>query len=181
MCVILGYPMRRISRPIKNTMTQPNKRILNMAGALVCAGMMGFALYAQHVMLLEPCPLCILQRIAVILIGLVFLAAALQKPGMVGARIYAGCIILISAFGAGVAAWQVRLQNLPPDEVPSCGPGLKYMVDNFPLKDAMSMVFKGSGECAEVAWRLLGLSMASWVVIGVVALGVAGAWNNLRR
>jgi disulfide bond formation protein DsbB len=88
---------------------------------------------------------------------------------------------LIAAFGVGVAGWHVRLQNLPPDEVPSCGPGLEYMVENFPLKDALSMIFKGSGECAEVVWRLLGLSMPTWVVIGVSGLAVVGIWNNLRR
>jgi disulfide bond formation protein DsbB len=162
-------------------MTLPNQRILNLAGAVICAGMMGFALYAQHVLFLDPCPLCILQRIAVILLGATFLIAALHSPGTIGARIYAGCIGLFGLFGTGVAAWHVRLQNLPPDEVPSCGPGLEYMVENFPLKDALGMIFKGSGECAEVVWRLLGLSMPTWVVIGVTGLAVAGIWNNLRR
>ena len=162
-------------------MTLPNKRILNLAGTLSCAGMMGFALFAQHVLLLDPCPLCILQRLAVISIGLSFLVAAIHGPGVIGGRIYACIIGLFSAFGAGVAGWHVRLQNLPPDEVPSCGPGLEYMVDNFPLKDALSMIFKGSGECAEVVWRLLGLSMPTWVIIGIAGLAAAGIWNNLRR
>lgn len=162
-------------------MTLPNKRILNLAGALICAGMMGFALYAQHVLLLDPCPLCILQRIAVIGIGIVFLLAAIHNPGTTGGRIYAGLIGLISVMGIGVAGWHVRLQNLPADEVPSCGPGLEYMVENFPLKDALGMIFKGSGECADVVWRLLGLSMPTWVVIGISGLAVAGIWNNLRR
>ena len=162
-------------------MTLPNKRVLNLAGALGCAGMMGFALYAQHVLLLDPCPLCILQRMAVISIGLIFLIAAIHGPGVIGGRIYAGLVGLSAAFGIGVAGWHVRLQNLPPDEVPSCGPGLEYMVENFPLKDALSMVFKGSGECAEVVWRLLGLSMPTWVVIGVSGLAAYGIWNNLRR
>jgi len=162
-------------------MTLPSKRNLNMVGAVSCAGMMGFALYSQHVLLLDPCPLCILQRIAVISIGLVFLVAAMQNPGVTGGRIYAGLIGLFAAFGVGIAAWHVRLQGLPPGEVPSCGPGLEYMVENFPLKDALSMIFKGSGECAESAWSLLGLSMPTWVAISVVSLGVAGVWNNLRR
>ena len=162
-------------------MTIPNKRILNLAGTFICAGMMGFALFAQHVLLLEPCPLCILQRLAVISIGLVFLVAAIHDPGVIGGRIYACIIGLFAAFGVGIAGWHVRLQNLPPDEVPSCGPGLEYMVDNFPLKDALSMIFKGSGECAEVVWRLLGLSMPTWVIIGVAGLAAVGIWNNVRR
>ena len=161
--------------------TIPNRRLLNFAGALICGAMMGFALYSQHVLLLDPCPLCILQRIAVILLGIVFLLAALHHPGSTGGRVYSIFVGLIAAAGAGVAAWHVRLQNLPADELPSCGPGLKYMVENFPLKDALSMVFKGSGECAEVAWRLLGLSMPAWVVMGLLGLGIAGVWNNLRR
>lgn len=158
----------------------PNKRMLNFAAALTCVAMMGFALYAQHVMLLDPCPLCILQRIAVILLGILFLLAALHNPGQLAGRIYSSLLGLVAVAGAGVAAWHVRLQNLPADEVPSCGPGLEYMVENFPLKDALGMIFKGSGECAEVVWRLLGLSMPTWVVIGLVGLGVAGVWNNLR-
>jgi len=181
MCVILEFLTYLKFQPTDNTMTLPNKRILNFAGALACAGMMGFALFAQHVLLLDPCPLCILQRIAVILLGVIFLAVAIHNPGKIGARLYTVLITLVAACGTSVAAWHVRLQNLPADEVPSCGPGLEYMVDNFPLRDALSMIFKGSGECAEVVWRLLGLSMPTWVIIGIVGLGVAGIWNNLLR
>jgi disulfide bond formation protein DsbB len=162
-------------------MVVPNKRILNFTGALACTGMMGFALYAQHILLLNPCPLCILQRIAVILIGLTFLTAALHNPAAIGGRVYAVLLGLLSVAGSGVAVWHVRLQHLPADAVPGCGPGLEYIVDNFPLKNALSLIFKGSGECAEVVWRLLGLSMPTWVLIGLVGLGAAGIWNNLRR
>jgi len=162
-------------------MTIPGKRTLNFAGALSCAALMGFALYAQHVLFMEPCPLCILQRIAVIALGVVFLLAALHKPGRIGGRIYGLCAGLAAAGGAAVAGWHMHLQGLPADEVPSCGPGLEYMVENFPLRDALSMIFKGSGECAEVSWRLLGLSMPAWVVIALIGLGSVGVWNNLRR
>lgn len=158
-----------------------NKRLLNLAGAVACTGMMAFALYAQHVLLLDPCPLCILQRIAVIALGIVFLLAALHNPQKIGARIYTALAALSAAFGVAVAGWHVRLQNLPADEVPSCGPGLEYMVENFPLKDVLGMVLKGSGECAEVSWRFLGLTMPTWVLISVAFLGVFAIWNNLRR
>jgi disulfide bond formation protein DsbB len=143
--------------------------------------MMGFALYAQHVLLLDPCPLCVLQRVAVIGLGIVFLIAALHDPSGWGRRVYAVLLGLFAADGATVAGWHVRLQNLPPSEVPSCGPGLDYMLENFPLGEAMRMVFQGSGECAEVAWSFLGLSMPAWVFIGVTGLGIAGIWNNLRK
>lgn len=143
--------------------------------------MMGFALYAQHVLLLDPCPLCVLQRVAVIGLGIVFLISALLDPSGWVRRVYAILIGLFAAGGVAVAGWHWRLQNLPPSEVPSCGPGLGYMLDNFPLGEAMRMVFEGSGECAEVVWSFLGLSMPAWVFIGVTGLGIAGIWNNLRK
>jgi len=162
-------------------MTLPNRRVLNFAGFLCCAGLMGFALFAQHVLLLDPCPLCVLQRVVVISIGIVFLISALHNPRGWGRRIYAVLLAIVAVAGAGVAGWHVRLQNLPPSEVPACGPGLDYMLENFPLGDAMQMVFKGSGECADVVWSLLGLSMPAWVFIAVTGLGVAGVWNYLRQ
>jgi disulfide bond formation protein DsbB len=162
-------------------MTLPNRRLLNLAGFLACAGMMGFALYAQYVLYLEPCPLCVFQRIATITLGIVFLFAALQNPGQTGSRVYAMFVLLAAGFGVGVAVWHVRLQSMPAGEVPSCGPGFEYIMDNFALFDALSMIFKGSGECAEVVWRLLGLSMPSWVIIGLGGLGIFGIWNNFRK
>ncbi|MCO4811133.1 MAG: disulfide bond formation protein B [Gammaproteobacteria bacterium] len=162
-------------------MTIPNRRLLNLAGFFTCAGMMGFALYAQHILLLDPCPLCIIQRVATISLGLVFLLAALHNPGGVGSKVYGVLVMITAGFGVGVASWHVRLQNLPADDIPSCGPGFEYIVDNFPLSDALGMIFKGSGECAEVVWRLLGLSMPTWVIIGLGGLGIAGIYNNFRK
>ena len=162
-------------------MTLPSRRVLNSAGFFACAGMMAFALYAQYLLYLDPCPLCIFQRVAVIGMGMVFLIAALHDPAAWGRRVYAALLAVIAAAGAGVAGWHVRLQNLPPDEVPSCGPGLEYMLENFPLADALQMVFKGSGECAEVVWQFLGLSMPAWVLIAVITLGVFGFWANWRE
>jgi disulfide bond formation protein DsbB len=162
-------------------MTFPGRRLLNVAGFLACAGMMGFALYAQYVLLLDPCPLCVFQRIATISLGAVFLAAAIHDPGRFGARVYAVLVVLTAGFGVGVATWHVRLQNMPSQDVPGCGPGFEYIMENFALFDALSMIFKGSGECADVLWRMLGLSMPSWVIIGLGGLLVAGVWNNLRR
>ncbi len=162
-------------------MTLPNKRQLNVAGFLACAGMMGFALYAQYGLMLEPCPLCVFQRIATILLGLVFLIAALHNPGKLGSRIYAVLILLTAGDGVAIASRHVYLQNLPADQVPACGPGFEYIMQNFPLFDALDLIFQGSGECAEVVWRLFGLSMPTWVIIGLGGLGIAGIWNNLRK
>lgn len=162
-------------------MSHFSRRSLNLAGFLACVGMMGFALYAQHVLLLDPCPLCILQRVAVIGLGLSFLIAALHDPEGWGRRVYAVLVLLFAADGIAVAGWHWYLQNLPPSEVPACGPGLNYMLQNFPLGDALRMVFEGSGECAEVVWSFLGLSMPAWVFILLVSLGLSGIWNNLRQ
>lgn len=162
-------------------MNIPSTRVLNFAGVILCAAMMGFALFAQHVLLLDPCPLCVLQRVAVIALGVVFLLAALHNPASKGGKVYGTLLAVIAAVGAAVAAWHVRMQNLPPDEVPACGPGLDYMLGNFPFADAMRMVFEGSGECADVVWRFLGLSMPTWVLLMLLGIGVVGFWNNARR
>ena len=161
----------------------PSRRSLNLLGASVCAGMMAFALYAQHGLGLEPCPLCVFQRVAVMLTGAVFLLAAAHDPGRFGARVYGLMIAIAAGAGVTVAGRHVWLQNLPPDQVPECGPGLDYMLDVFPLMEAVDMVFAGSGECAEVSWRFLGLTMPTWVLIGCVGLGLAGLIGNwvLRR
>lgn len=142
---------------------------------------MGFALFAQHVLLLEPCPLCVLQRVAVISIGIVFLIAALHDSTGFSRIIYAGLLALAAAGGLAIAGRHAWLQQLPEDQVPACGPGLDYMLETFPLGEALKMVFSGSGECAEIVWQFLGLSMPAWVVLWVVGLGVTGVWNNLRR
>ena len=162
-------------------MAIPGVRVLNLAGFLVCAGLIGFALYAQHGLLLEPCPLCVLQRFAVIGVGIVFLVAAIHNPASSFRFAYAGLLALVAALGLTVAGRHVWLQNMPADQVPACGPGLDYLWETFPLADVIDMVFRGSGECATVDWTLLGLSMPAWVLIALLGLGSAGVWNNVRR
>lgn len=162
-------------------MTIPRRRALNFAGFLACAGMMAYALYAEHVLLMAPCPLCVFQRLAVISLGLIFLLAAVHDPNGTGRKIYVLLMFVAAAAGAGVAGRHVWLQNLPADQVPSCGPGFDYIIDSFPLADALKLIFTGSGECASVDWQLLGLSMPAWVLIALSVVGLFGIWNNLRR
>lgn len=157
-----------------------SRRLGNFALAGLCAGLMGYALYSQHVLGLEPCPLCVFQRLGVIAFGVVALLAALHNPGRTGARVYGVLGLAAAGAGAGVAARHIYLQNLPPDQVPACGPGLNYMLDSFPLTEVLSKVFSGSGECAEIAWQFLGLSMPAWVLIWCLGLGVGGLWWNFR-
>lgn len=162
-------------------MNVPGKRVSNLAGFAACAALIAYALYAEHVLLLAPCPLCVFQRVAVIALGLAFLLAAVINARGAGRYAHAALIAVIAAAGAAVAGRHVWLQNLPPEEVPTCGPGLDYMLDSFPLSEALRLVFTGSGECATLDWSFLGLSMPAWVLISLVVLGAFGIWNNLRR
>ncbi|MEJ2603048.1 MAG: disulfide bond formation protein B [Gammaproteobacteria bacterium] len=156
------------------------RRHANFAGFLACAGMMGFALYAEHVLQLEPCPLCVFQRVATIGLGLLFLLAALHNPAGWGSRVWAALIVVAAGIGASIAGRHVWIQSLPPDEVPACGAGLDYLLDTVPLVDVIREVFTGSGECAELKWSFLGLSMPAWVLICMLLLGLFGLIANLR-
>jgi len=158
-----------------------NPRPGNLFGFLACAGLMAYALYTQYVLGLEPCPLCIFQRVAVIGLGTVFGVAALHDPGVTGRRVYALLIGVTGAAGAGVAGRHLWLQTLPPERVPACGPGLDYMLESFPFTEMLATVLSGSGECAKVDWSFLGLAMPGWVLISVTALATFGIWNNWRR
>lgn len=153
----------------------------NLAGVAAVVALMAYALFAQHVLGLEACPLCIFQRVALIALGLVMLAAAVHNPAGKSARAYAVLSLLTAGTGAGIAARHVYLQNLPPDAVPACGPGLDYMLDAFPVLDMLRLVLTGSGECADVNWSLLGLSMPGWVLLWFVALGGLAVYANWRR
>ena len=140
-------------------------------GWLACVALMAYALFAQHVLHLEPCPLCVFQRIAVMGIGIGFFIAWLWAPvSKVGRTIAAAVVIFPALTGIGVAGRHVWLQSLPPDQVPACGPGLDFMLGAFPLKNVIERVLTGSGQCATIDWSLLGLSMPAWVLIACVGL-----------
>jgi len=146
-----------------------------LLGFLACLSMLIVAGYFQFIEHLEPCPLCIVQRVMVLAAAIIFLLGALHNPVNVGRRIYGTMLFLVSVIGAVVAGRHVWLQNLPADQVPSCGPGLNFILDNFPISQAIDLVMRGSGECADVLWTFLGLSIPAWtflafVVIAIVAL-----------
>lgn len=162
-------------------MILPDRRILNIAGVLICGGLMSYALFAQYQLELEPCPLCALQRVAVIALGFIFLLASLHHPSGFGRYVYSVLLAIAAMSGIAVAGRHAWLQTLPADKVPACGPGLDYMLESFPFQQVLAMVFTGSGECAKVSWSFLGLSMPAWVLLWVLALGIVGIWNNLRR
>ena len=150
-------------------------RNLNWLIGFGCLFMMAVALYMEHMMHLEPCPLCIFQRVAVIAVGIIALVAAVHNPADLGIRVYGGLVILAAAIGSTLSGRQLYLQSLPEDEVPACGPGLDYLMDVFPLTDVLSMVFQGDGTCAEVVWTLFGISIPGWTLIGFIGLIALGA------
>jgi protein dithiol:quinone oxidoreductase len=153
----------------------------NLLGFAACAGLLAYAYYAQMVLHLEPCPLCIFQRVGVFALGIVFLITAAHDPVGWGRRVYA---VLLGAAALGVIGVAVRhlyIQSLPEGSIPACGASLDFMLKVFSLSEVLVKVLTGSGECAKVTWSFLGLAMPAWVLIAALALGAYGLWINLRR
>ena len=147
----------------------PSRRTGYLLGFMVCALLMGYALYLQYVMDLEPCPLCMFQRLALVAMGTVFLAAAVHDPVRAGAWVYGIVQLVLGGMGIGLALRHLWIQSLPPDQVPACGMGIGYMFETLPLFDVISRTLKGSGECAHVD-LVLGLSIPAWTLMLFVLL-----------
>jgi len=157
-----------------------SRRIGNLAGFLLCAGMLAFGYYLQFVVGLEPCPLCIIQRILLLAVGVAFLVAALHHPGRAGARLYGGVIALFAAIGIAVAGRHVWLQHLPPEKRPACGPALDYLLSAFGPIEGLSRVLRGSGECGVVDWTLLSFSIPEWTLAAFIVFAVWAVFLALR-
>lgn len=149
-------------------------------GAFLCALMLAAAGYFQFVMGLEPCPLCILTRLVVLALGGLFLLAAIHNPQGWGRRVYALGGFAITLLGIGISARHVWLQSLPSDQVPACGPSLNFILENFPLAQALELVLRGSGECAEIQWNFLGLTIPGWTLVLLFGLGLMSVWQMRR-
>lgn len=166
-------------------MNQTALRPVALAGLVFCVLMMAVALGLEHIGGFEPCPLCIFQRVAVITAGLIFAVAAIHNPGgKVGAGIYGALGLAAVGTGAFIAGRHVWLQSLPADQVPSCGPGLDYMMDVLPMRDVISMVLNSSGECAEIDFMFLGFSLPAWTLLGFVILALVPLrmlWLAIKR
>ena len=156
-------------------------RALNFFGFLACALLMAYAFYLQYVEGLEPCPLCMAQRIAVVALGIVLGLAALHNPARTGRRVYAVLTLLCALAGAALAGRQLWLQSLPEDQVPACGPGLSYMMEVFPMSEVLMMMIQGTGDCAKVDWTFLGLSIAGWTFIWFVLFGLFAIFQFVRK
>jgi disulfide bond formation protein DsbB len=146
----------------------------------MCAALIGYAIYSQLHLGLEPCPLCIFQRIGIALLGLVFLTATLHQPLGRGRYVYAFAIAITALATLLVAARHVYVQSLPPGSLPSCGAPLSVLLKFTPFWEVVRKVLTGSGECSEVNWSFLGLAMPAWVLLWALALGAAGVIANLR-
>jgi protein dithiol:quinone oxidoreductase len=157
----------------------PSRR-LNLTGFLVCVALLAYALYTQFHGGLEPCPLCIFQRIGIVLLGLAFLVAALHAPRGRGRYGYALMIGLCALATLGVAARHLYVQSMPPGSLPSCGAPLSVLLKFTPVWQVIRKVLTGSGECGEVNWSFLGFAMPAWVLLWAVVLGAVGVIANLK-
>lgn len=152
-----------------------------LLGFVACAVVLAYAFYLQLHVGLEPCPLCIFQRVAFAALGVVFLIGALHSPVGRARGVYGVLALFAAGVGAAIAGRHVWLQNLPPDQVPTCGPGLDYMLDAMPIAGVIRKVLTGSGECAKVDWSFVGLSMPAWSLVCFVLLAGWAAFAAFRR
>ena len=143
---------------------------------------MGFALYLEHVVGLNPCPLCVFQRVGLIGMGVFSLIALIHNPSSTWLRKgYTMLSTLAISWSVGVAARHVWLQTLPPDKVPSCGPGLDYLVEALPFKAVLQQVLSGSGECAVIDWTFLGQSLPVWSLMFFIVLLIINVFILVKR
>ena len=140
-------------------------RQINLVIFLIVGSLLGYAAYSMKILGLEPCTLCITQQFFYCLIGISSFVSFLQNPGVTISRVYSFFISLFAIAGIWISGRQIWLQGLPEDEVPLCGPPLEYNIDVFPFADVLNALFMGDGNCAEIPWQFLGLSMAGWSFI----------------
>lgn len=156
-----------------------------LAGFLSCAALLAAAYYFEYALYLEPCPLCMVQRLATLAIGLGFLAAFIarqrgDRPASWALRIALIFTLLSAIGGVWVADHHVWLQNLPPEDVPACGPGFDYLIETLPLSELIGVMLRGNGNCADVSWSFVGLSMPEWTRLWFLGYALAAAFALFR-
>ncbi|TNF01727.1 MAG: disulfide bond formation protein B [Gammaproteobacteria bacterium] len=156
----------------------PSSRQVFLLMFVACLSLILVALYMQHVMELTPCYLCITQRVFVMLTGGIALLAFLHNRGL---RIYGALTALSALSGSFFSGKQLWLQSLPEDQVPACGPPAEYLFDVFSFNQAVGMLLRGDGNCAEVQWTFLGLSIPGWTLICFLGLAALGIWQVVRK
>lgn len=168
-----------LNRPVCRAVCSVRGVFFLMAAA--SASLMLFALYLQHFLGEHPCPLCITQRIFVMVIGVLALLAAIHNPAQIGRRVWSALIVVAAIGGGIVAGRHVWIQRLPDELVPACGPDLAYIFQNFPLQKAMHLLFNGDGNCHEVGWTWLTLSIPEWTLMAFTGFAVAAVVQWLRK
>lgn len=161
-------------------MTLPSARQTYALIVLFCTGLMLVGFYMEYQMNLEPCPLCMTQRVFICAAGFFALLAFIHYPGQTGQRIYAGLVATMAVVGGGFSSRQLWLQNLPEDKVPACGPSLDYMLEMFPLMDTLKIMLSGDGNCAEVVWTFLGLSIPAWTLVAFLMIVATAVFQGIR-
>lgn len=159
----------------------PSIRQLFFLALLGCIGLLSVALYLQHVVGLVPCPLCYVQRAAVLLFAIICLLATVHNPQRTGQRIYAVLAGLVAIFGIATAGRQIWLQGLPKDQLPSCLPPLEFMLEAFPLQDIIAKMLHGTADCAEINWTLLGFNLAELSMMSFIAMLLFSLFIVLRK
>lgn len=158
-------------------------RGFNFFMAFVCYQLLITAYYFQYAENMDPCPLCIFQRIGVLFVGIWFFLRGLHNPrtGSPWNIIYSALGLISAILGGIISGRHVYIQNLPEGEVPACGPALDYLVEMLPVSEVISTVLAGDGECAKISWSFLNISMPGWVLIFFVVIAALMIFNIYRQ
>lgn len=159
----------------------PSPRMLFLVIFLFSAAALLAGVFIEHQFELEPCSMCVFQRVMFIGAALAALIAAIHGAGTIGRRIYAVLVLIFADLGAALAIRQLWLQQLPPEQVPTCPPSLDYMLDVLPFTEVLKVVLSGDGNCAEVVWTMFGLSIPGWSLVCFVVIISAGMVQLVRR
>ena len=163
-------------------MSLPSYRILNLAQAFGSFVLITIAVaYFENSLKLEPCYLCMIQRGIIVVIGIICVLAVVHNPRRFGQRVYSSLSIIMVGMGIYFSGKQLWLQSLPESQVPSCGIPVDHLFDNFSITEVITMLLRGDGNCAEVKWQLMGLSMPGWVMVCFVGFGILGVIQLLRK
>jgi len=155
---------------------QKKVRIVLALIPVICASLLAYGIYyLQEELGLEPCPMCILQRYALILVGATALVASIHGPRDWGLKVYSALIVAFAIAGGGVSIRHSYLQHFPP-KMETCGSDLGFLVGNFPLTQALPKIFAGTGSCSSIDWKFLGLTIPEWTLVWFVLFAAAAVW-----
>ncbi|MFT5593853.1 MAG: disulfide bond formation protein DsbB [Oceanicoccus sp.] len=158
-----------------------SNRMISFGVFIACVALLASAYVFEYMFYMDPCPLCIMQRIAVLLVGITGLLGFLLAHNQVARMASSVFMVIAALFGMGVAGRHVWIQSLPADQVPTCGPSLEYMVDTLPWAEVLAVMLRGNGNCADSHWAFLGLSMPQWVLVWFIGFAVVGVYLAIKN